>query len=46
MCLLLIIRTSYLNNRLNELEDYITECVTKDRLKELVVAHIKGALEE
>lgn len=46
LCVLLMIRTSYINTRLNDIEDYLTDCVTKDRLKELVVTHIQGALEE
>ena len=43
--ILLIIRTSYLNKRQAELEDYMTTCVTKDRLREMVVTAIRGAVE-
>lgn len=43
--ILLIMRTTYLNKRLNEAEDYMADCVTKDRLRELVVAHVRGAIE-
>lgn len=44
--ILLMIRTSYINKRMGDLEDVVNTCVTKDRLRELVVATIRGALEE
>lgn len=43
--ILLIIRTSHLNQRVQATEDCLVECVTKDRLRDLVVAHIKQSLE-
>jgi len=41
---LLMIRTSYLNTRMAELEDYVQDCVTKDYIKELVMASIQDTL--
>lgn len=41
-----MIRTSFVNKRMGELEDMVNTCVTKDRLRETVVAAIRGAVEE
>jgi len=46
LLLLLIMRVSALNERMRDVEDYTTECVTKDGLKALVMSHISQTLEE
>ena len=46
VAVLLMIRTSYLNQRMEQIEDYVHDCVTKDRLREVVLASLSGAAEE
>lgn len=41
---MLMIRTSQINRRLEQLDDYVNGCVTKDLLRETVVAAIGDAL--
>ena len=38
--------TVRLNQRMEQIEDFVHDCVTKDRLREVVLASLSGAAEE
>ena len=42
--LLFIIRIGTLNKRVDDLEDYVSTCVPKEQLRELIMKHMQDAI--